>query len=67
MKKTKENIRIYCTNAILLKVKELNGKDKDNYIKELKKRKIYKNIKIRNLKQLIKRILLFINIKWYAK
>ena len=66
-KKTKENIRIYCTNAILLKEKELNGKDKDNYIKELKKRKIYKNIKIRNLKQLIKRILLFINIKWYAK
>ena len=40
---TKENVRIYCTNAILLKVNELNGKWQNWYIKELKKRKIYKN------------------------
>ena len=64
---TKENVRIYCTNAILLKVNELNGKEQNWYIKELKKRKVYKNIKIRNIKQLIKKILLFINIKLYAK
>lgn len=64
---TKENVRIYCTNSILLKVKEFDGKEQNWYIGELKKRKIYKNIKIKNLKQLIKRILLFINIKWYAK
>ena len=64
-KKTKENVKIYCTNSILLKVKELKGKEKEEYIKKLRKRKIYKNIKIRNIKQLIKKILLFINIKWY--
>ena len=66
-KKTKENVKIYCTNSILLKVKELKGKEQTNYIKELKQRKIYKNIKVRNVKQLIKRILLFLNIRWYVK
>lgn len=64
---TKENVRIYCTNAILLKVNELNGKEQNWYIKELKKRKVYKNIKIRNIKQLIKKILLIMNIKLYSK
>ena len=64
---TKQNVRIYLTNAILLKVKELNGKEQKWYIKELKNRKIYKNIKVRNIKQLIKKILLFLNIKLYLK
>lgn len=93
---TKENVRIYCTNAILLKVSEfevnktINKKMLDNeqdiedkleneskneqyakaqkwYLDELKKRKIYKNIKARNLKQLIKKVFLFINIKIYLK
>ena len=66
-RETKENVRIYCTNAILLKVKELKGKAQNDFIKELKKRKIYKNIKARNLKQLIKKILLFVNIKLYIR
>ena len=64
---TKENVRIYCTNAILLKVKELKGKEQKWYIKELKNRKVYKNIKVRNIKQLIKKGFLFINIKLYSK
>lgn len=65
-KVTMDNIKIYCTNVALLKVKELSGDNQKEYIKELKKRKIYKNIKIRNIKQLIKKIMLFINIKWYC-
>lgn len=64
---TKENVRIYCTNAILLKVDELNGKEQKWYIQELKNRKVYRNIKVRNIKQLIKKILLLINIKLYLK
>ena len=64
---TKENVRIYCTNAILLKVNELNGKEQKWYIQELKNRKVYRNIKVRNIKQLIKKILLLINIKLYSK
>ena len=66
-KKTIENVKIYCTNVALLKVKELSGESQREYIKELKRRKIYKNIKVRNIKQLIKKILLFINIKLYCR
>ncbi len=66
-KSTKDNLKIYYTNAILTKVKSLAKKDKVGYMAELKKRKLYKNIKIRNVKQLIKKILLFSNIDNYLK
>ena len=59
---TKENLKIYATNAILTVVKELDDENKDFFEKELKKRKIYKYIKVRNLKQLIKRM--YLKIKY---
>lgn len=64
---TKENIRLFCTNTILLKIETLNKKDKNEYIKEIKNRKMIKNIKVRNFKQLLKKIILNINIKLYLK
>ena len=36
-------------------------------IKEIKKRKMTQNIKARNIKQLIKKVILAINIEWYLK
>lgn len=66
-KKTKENVKIYYTNAIILKAKELKEEDQDKYIEEIKNRKMVKNIKIRNIKQLLKRILLTVDIKTYLK
>ena len=36
-KRTKENVKIYYTNAILLKLEELKESEKDKYIKEIKK------------------------------
>ena len=63
----KENIKIYYTNAIILKLQELKKEDIKKYIKEIQKRQMYKNIKVRNLKQLLKRILLKLNIKLYLK
>lgn len=66
-KRSKENIKIYYTNAILLKLKELKEKDQKYYIQQMKKRNFAKNIKARNVKQLIKKILLKINIKLYLK
>ena len=66
-KKTKENVKIYYTNAIILKLEDLNAEDKEKYIKEIKLRKMYSNIKVRNLKQLIKKILLLINVKLYLR
>lgn len=58
---TSDNLRIYITNALLTTLKDLNGDNKDYFIKELKKRRVYKNIKCRNIKQLIKKIVLMIN------
>ena len=64
---TKQNVKIYYTNAIILKTKELQPADQEKYIQEIKKRKMTKNIRIRNIKQLIKRIILGIDIKLYLK
>lgn len=66
-KKTDENIKIYYTNSIILKVGELSKENRKKYIEEIKKRKLYSNIKVKNIKQLIKKILLNININWYLK
>lgn len=66
-KTVEENIKIFYTNAVVLKLNELKDKDKNKYIQEVKKRKMYKNIKVRNIKQLLKRILLTCNVKLYLK
>lgn len=66
-KKAKENIKIYYTNAILLKLKELNEKERQEYIGKIKARKFSKNIKARNVKQLIKKIILMIDVNLYLK
>lgn len=64
---TKENIKIYYTNAIILKLNELNKNSQKLYIRMIKQRKMYKNIKPRDLKQLVKRLLLKYNIRLYLK
>ena len=55
---TKENFEIYAVNSLLAVMKDLKGENKKFYKYELKKRKVWKYIRIRNLKQLIKRIFL---------
>lgn len=65
--KTKENVKIFYTNSILLRINELQKKERKKFIKEIRKRKMAKNIKVRNAKQLLKRILLEINIPLYLK
>ena len=67
IQKSKELIKRYYSNTVILKSKELKGEDLENYLQEIKIRKLYKNIKPYNLKQLIKRVLLKINIKLYLK
>lgn len=65
--KTKEDVKIFCTNSILLSINNLEKRDRKNFIKEIKKRKMTSNIKVRNPKQLLKRILLKISIPLYLK
>lgn len=64
-KKTYENVKIYYTNSILLKLKLIEKSDRKKYIEQIKQRKMISNIKVRNLKQLIKRLILSLNINWY--
>ena len=64
-KKTAETLKIYYTNAILLKIETLDKKDQKQYIKEIRKRKMTKNIKAKNAKQLLRKLILNLNIKWY--
>lgn len=66
-KLTTQNIKIYYTNAIILKAKELKKEEQEKYIKEIQARKMIKNIKVRNLRQLIKKILLSLNIELYLQ
>lgn len=66
-KLTKNNLKQYYTNAVLLVTKVLNKADQQLYIKEIKQRKLIKNIKIRNIKQLFKKIILKASIKLYLK
>ena len=65
--KSKENIKIYYTNCIILNAENLQGQAQKDYIKQIKKRKMIKNIKARDLKQLIKKVILKISIKLYLK
>ncbi len=54
---TKENVAIFATYALIVVVNDIEGKNKEYYLSEIKKRKVYKNIKVRGIKSLIKRIL----------
>jgi len=64
---SKKQIKAYYTNAILLRVEELPKDEQKKYIKKIKEKKLIKNIYISDFKQLIKKILLKINIKLYLK
>ena len=61
--KTKENMYLYYTNAIFDNLKKLQKKEKKKYVQQIYKRKLLNNIKIINLKRLIKRMILYIYLK----
>lgn len=67
--KTKSLVRRYYTNTVILKAKELINENEEfnKYIKEIEKRKMYKNIEPYNVKQFIKRLILKTDVKLYLK
>ena len=65
--KTKDLVKRYYTNSVVLKANTLKGKEKKQYIKEIKDRFMYRNIKPENLKQRIKRLLLKYSVNLYLK
>lgn len=54
---TKENLKIYAANALLVNVNDLTGDNKKYFIKELKKRKIAKYLKPRTFKQFLRKVI----------
>jgi len=64
---SKKSIKDFFANSVILRTEELKGKEQEEYIKKIKSRKLIKNIQVKNVKQLIKKILLYINIKLYLK
>ena len=64
---TKINVRAYLANNVILEADNLSGDNQKRYIKALKTRKVFENIPIKNIKQLIKRILLKIDVNLYLK
>ena len=66
-RKSIENIIIYYTNCIILQTENLSGKERKEFIKQIKSRKLAKNIKVRDFKQFMKRIVLDFSIELYLK
>ena len=58
-KNTVENIKRYYSNAIFNRCEKLKPKEKKIYVKEIRKRKLIKNIKPRNIRQLCKKIKIY--------
>lgn len=55
---TKENLKIFAVNAVLVNVKDLKGETKKYFIKELKKRNVGQYLKPRTFKQFIRKIII---------
>jgi len=68
-KKTRNLVKRYYTNTVILKARELieEKEEFNRYTKEIKIRKMYKNIKPYNIKQFIKRIILKMSVELYLK
>ncbi len=65
--KTKDLIKRYYTNTAIIKANDLRKEERKKYFKEIRKRKMYKNIKPISFKQTIKRIILFFSLNLYLK
>ena len=65
--KTIKNIKQYYSNCILEVAKKLQKDEQNKYILEIKKRKLIKNIRVKSIKSLLKKLILFLNIRLYLK
>lgn len=54
-KYTDENLKIFLTNSLIVFLPELSDNNKKFFLDELSKREVSKNLKTRNLKQLLKK------------
>ena len=65
--KTVNNIKQYYSNAIFESAKRLKKEEQNKYILEINNRKLIKNIRVKSIKSLLKKLILFFNIRLYLK
>ena len=65
--KTINNIKQYYSNSILEVAKKMGKNEQSKYILEIKNRKLIKNIRVKSMKLLIKKLILNLNIRLYLK
>ena len=64
---TVESLLEYYTNSIILAIKDLRKKDRIIYEKRIKEKGLLKNIRVKNLKQMMKKVILEIDMEVYFK
>lgn len=66
-KKSRKYYKSFLANSIINKAKTLTGKDKENFIKEIKKRHVEKYLLKNNLKRYIKYLIIKYNIELFIR
>ena len=63
--KTKDNVKQYYTNSIIISLTDIKKEDRNYFINEINRRDLLKNIKTNNIKQMLKKVILSTNINFY--
>ena len=64
---TLDNLLKYYTNSIILAIKDLRKEDRIIYEKRIKEKGLLKNIRVKNLKQMMKKMLLEFDMELYFR
>ena len=64
---TLDNLLEYYTNSIIISIKDLEKEDRIIYEKKIKEKGLLKNLRIKNIKQMMKKLILEVDMELYFK
>ena len=64
---TIDNLLEYYTNNIIISIKDLKKEDRIIYEKKVKEKGLLKNLRIKNIKQMMKKLILEVDMELYFK
>lgn len=65
--KTIDNLLVYYTNSIILAIKCLKKEDRIFFERKIKEKGLLKNLRVKNLRQMMKKLILELNMELYFK
>ena len=65
--KTIDNLLVYYTNSIILAIKGLKKEDRIFFERKIKEKGLLKNLRVKNLRQMMKKLILELNMELYFK